>query len=562
MHFVIAQLNPTVADIHGNTQLVIKTLHKVKEKTPHALVIFPEMMISGYCPQDFLLRPDFVDACKKAVQKIAKYTDNLTVILGSPYPSLQENTIANQTNIINAAIIYQEGKVSNIYGKKQLPNYGVFDEKRYFVNTDEGIILQHQENTIGVIICEDGWQKEGLCHIREEKLDCIISLNASPFEQHKNQQRQLIAQQIYDMTQTPIIYTNMIGGQDELIFDGGSFIFSATDHILALPQFKTGAFVINYDVPKKAFTWTNTLTINHPQATNCIQRAKTDKKNDHTPMQTLYHALQLGLGDYVIKNGFPKVILGLSGGIDSALTCALAVDTLGADKVITVMLASPHTSQLSIDLAQQQAELLGTEHYHLNLLDSIRSVEHTLLSIWSTLPQQQAISRQNIQARLRGLLLMALSNEHHALLLSTGNKSELAVGYATLYGDMAGGFSPIKDVYKTEVYALSHYRNSLSLAIPEQVIKRPPTAELAPNQKDSDNLPEYHILDAILDQFISQRRSAGQISEQGFEAETVKRVIDLVLKNQHKRQQGSLGNKVSHTAFGRDFRYPNTQRWQ
>ena len=271
--------------------------------------------------------------------------------------------------------------------------------------------------------------------------------------------------------------------------------------------------------------------------------------------------MQLGLQDYVKKNKFSKVLLGLSGGIDSAFTCALAVDALGADRVISVMLASPHTSHLSIDLAQQQATSLGIEHHHLNLSQSINSVESTLLPIWQNLPTQQAISRQNIQARLRAVILMALANEYNALLLATGNKSELSVGYATLYGDMAGGFAPIKDVYKTMVYQLSEYRNNLSSVIPQAVIDRPPTAELAPEQKDTDSLPEYTILDAIVEKFIEQRLSAKEIVQQGYPAETVHQVIKLILKNQHKRQQASIGSKVTATAFGRDFRYPNTQQW-
>lgn len=571
---VIAQLNPTTADITGNTELVIQTLEKIRPTYPDALVIFPEMMISGYCAQDFLLRPDFIERCRQSILTLVRHTRGLSVILGSPVPyhlfAETHPDHANGHNVVNAAIFYHHGEVKNIYAKKQLPNYGVFDEKRYFCQGNKDIILQHNGQAIGILVCEDGWQKSGYQYFIDHKVAYIVSINASPFTQHKSEQRMAIANTICQATQTPLIYVNLVGAQDELVFDGGSFALTQHNTQLCLPQFESGAFVMSCMAETATFRLEEKMSVEHPCASEALlpsrhgYNAQSSSEIDaqEVQYQRLYCALQLGLRDYVIKNKFQQVLLGLSGGIDSALTCAIAVDTLGADKVLSVMLSSPYTSQLSIDLAKQQADMLGIKHDKIDLLEAMGCVENALMPVWGRLPDERAVSRQNIQARLRGLLLMALANETHALLLSTGNKSELSVGYATLYGDMAGGFSPIKDIYKTQVYALSAYRNRLSVVIPKQVIARPPTAELAPNQQDTDSLPDYGVLDAILEKFIEKRLSIKEITEQGYASDMVTKVTQMVLKNQHKRRQGSIGTKVSSVAFGRDYRYPNTQRWQ
>jgi NAD+ synthase (glutamine-hydrolysing) len=563
-YLIIAQLNPTVGDIPGNLSLIRQTLHKVRSQYPNAVVIFPEMMISGYCPQDLLLRPDFIQQCQQGVLDLCPDTKNLCVILGSPYLI---NDDEGNFSITNAAIVYQDEKILTTYAKQQLPNYSIFDEKRYFTTQKNPAIIRYQNKSIGLLVCEDGWKKESYQYFKNENMDLIISINASPFEQHKPEQRIEIGQDIYQTTQTPLVYANLFGGQDELVFDGNSFIINAPQDISYLPQFQSGAFVLEADwqAENSEHSLTTTLvkkiTIEHSNATEFLPLIH-HREGPLENLTQVYSALQLGLRDYVKKNKFQKVILGLSGGLDSALTCAIAVDALGADKVIAVMLSSPYTSALSIDLFNQQADLLNIEHYHIKLSDTIDSVENKLLPIWKNLPDNQAISRQNIHARLRGLILMALSNEYNALLLATGNKSELAVGYATMYGDMAGGFSPIKDVYKTLVYQLSDYRNAISPAIPQQVITRPPTAELAPDQKDTDTLPEYPVLDAIIEAFVEKKYSTEQIINQGYDAATVRRITKLILKNQHKRQQASIGTKITTVAFGRDFRYPNTQQWQ
>lgn len=517
VRIVLAQLNFLVGDIPGNTQKIINAITHARETLKAQAIVFPELALTGYPPEDLLFRDDFHSQVTQGLLAIAKHTQGLTVIVGHPYYI--------DHKIYNAAAIFQENTIAHHYYKQCLPNYGVFDEQRYFSPGKSPCVISIEGISIGIVICEDLWHEDPLAQAKKAGAKLIISLNASPFEIDKQAERQRILHLRTTETQLPILYVNHVGTQDDVIFDGGSMAIDPQGQITAQAPFFEEAF----------------LTVNVPLVDTSLRSFVHPTKTE-----LLYQALVMGVLDYVEKNRFPGVLLGLSGGIDSALTLAIAVDALGADKVEAVMMPSQHTSDLSLKLAENQVKELGV-HYRVLPIESIYQ------SFMETLSHPKGLTAENLQSRCRGTLLMALSNQTGYLVLTTGNKSELAVGYCTLYGDTAGGFAVLKDVWKTQVFELARYRG-----LPLEIINRPPTAELSPNQKDEDSLPPYSILDQILRKYVERDESLADIVAAGFSQEQVEHVIKLVNRSEYKRRQYPPGVKVSSRAFMRERRYPIT----
>ena len=535
LNIVMAQLNPVVGDIDGNTQQVIKSIKQAQADHDADLVIFPELTLCGYPPEDLLLRSSMQVRIKNALECLALEPFTATVILG--YPLQVDGQLFNMAGVLH------QGSITAHYAKQELPNYQVFDEKRYFTKGSEMCVFDLGGIPTALTICEDIWHPGPMVQAKEQGAKLMINVNASPFHQQKQQQRiELLSQRALEGNM-PIIYVNQVGGQDELVFDGGSFAVQADGSCcVQAPLYEEGLFPLVVDYTSQPCIQSQTLAPESPE------------------LQVLYDALVLGLRDYVNKNGFKKVILGLSGGIDSGLTLAIAVDALGAERVTAVMMPFTYTSELSRNDAQDQARRLAVDYQVI----SIEPMYEAFMSGLADTFEGHAVdlTEQNLQARCRGVILMAISNKTGALVLTTGNKSEMAVGYSTLYGDMAGGFDVLKDVPKTTVFALSKYRNTLSEVIPPSVIERPPSAELAPDQKDEDNLPPYDILDQILQRYIEADQSADAIVDAGFDAELVHGVIRLVDLNEYKRWQAPVGVRISQRGFGRDRRYPITNGWK
>lgn len=522
----LAQINMTVGDVEANARKVVEYSQQARDEFKADLIIFPELTLVGYPPEDLLLRPGFRQWAETALYEIAKDVQGIDAVLGLPTD--------DASGVRNTAVVLRDGHVLAQYHKHLLPNYSVFDEKRYFVRGRKPCVFDCKGKRIGVTICEDAWQPEPIALAKNAGAELIININASPFRRGKQLERiQTLHDRVVE-TGLPIVYVNSVGGQDELIFDGRSLVMDADQKIVL----QSPAFEESLDV----FSWPDEY-----------QPVADAEENDHAD---IYQALVLGVHDYVEKNGFPGVLLGLSGGIDSALTLAVAADALGADRVSAVRMPSRYTMQMSLDDAAMQCEALGVAYETISIEPIFQQFLETLKPQFEgTKPDT---TEENIQARSRGVILMALSNKTGRMLLTTGNKSEMAVGYATLYGDMAGGFAPLKDVSKLLVYELSRYRNSISPVIPERVITRPPSAELADDQKDSDSLPDYAVLDPILERFIEQDQTVDEIIAAGFEAETVRRVAIMVLRNEYKRRQAPPGVRITSRGFGKDRRYPIT----
>ncbi|MCK4950968.1 MAG: NAD+ synthase [Gammaproteobacteria bacterium] len=529
---VMAQVNLLVGDLKGNAEQVIQTATRARDELKADLVIFPELTLTGYPPEDLLLRPGFHMQVLRALEQVRHEVRGIDMVLGYP------NQTADGT--FNSAALIQEGEISAIYNKQHLPNYSVFDERRYFTHGSNACVVNIKGVPVGLTVCEDIWSPEPVRQAVEAGARLIINLNASPFHLAKENEREEAVRQRIEECGVPVIYVNLVGGQDELVFDGASFVMNGEGKVTRrCPAFEEGLFSTEFEV-------NNTGVL--PVAGECV-----------TPLsieQSAYKALVLGVKDYVDKNGFQGVVIGLSGGIDSALTLAVAVDALGKDRVEAVSMPSRYTADMSIDDARQEAEALGIEF-------RVIPIETVFKAFLESLKEEFAgtdpdTTEENIQARCRGVLLMAISNKKHKIVLTTGNKSEMAVGYATLYGDMAGGFDVLKDVPKTLVVRLAKYRNSISPVIPERVIERPPSAELAPDQKDEDSLPAYEVLDPILEMYVEQDKSVDDIIAAGFDQETVKRVIWMVDRNEYKRRQAPPGVRITRRAFGRDRRYPIT----
>lgn len=532
--FYIAQINPTVGDIEGNIRLIQAAYAQAAQHTQTSMVIFPELVITGYPPEDLLFTPSFLNAIPHAIATLAALTTKgrPALLLGAPH--------LQQGKLYNAAYLLDNGTIHSITHKHHLPNQGVFDEARYFSKGALPYCISWRNQKLGIMICEDMWHVDIADHLASQDCEQFIAINASPFDAKKAELRMHWARQHTTKHTIPLTYANLVGGQDELVFDGGSFMMDDAGHITTqLPCFET-----------------------------CISHNA--QAITRSPIMLTYQAMMMGLEDYITKNGFTSVVLGLSGGIDSALTAAVAVDALGAERVHAVMMPSPYTSQLSLDEARITAENLGIRYDILPLTQGMNATEAMLAHAHdAAIPS--ALARENIQARLRGLLLMAISNSTGALLLTTGNKSEMAVGYATLYGDMCGAFSVLKDVYKTDVFALAHWRNQHvpphakgknGIVIPERTITRPPSAELRENQTDQDALPPYDMLDAILKYLIEEHMDTASIIAKGFDEATVKKIARLLTISEYKRRQAPIGVKLTTMNFGKDRRFPITHRFQ
>ncbi len=532
LRVVLAQIDPVVGDVAGNTRKVIAATQQARQEHDAELVVFPELCLTGYPPEDLLLRPGLLKRVDKALQTLCQQIYDITIIVGHPLGEVGKE-------LFNAASVINKKQITAQYLKQKLPNYGVFDEKRYFIEGREATIIDINQFKIGLTICEDIWFIEPSSQAVDSGAEIIMNLNASPFKQDKTQLREAEVSQRARENNVPVLYVNQIGGQDELVFDGASFAVNAAgEKCIQAIQFATAL------VPIILHKTEHGIELSGPQQPLMEE------------LETVYQALVCGLRDYVEKNRFPGVVIGLSGGIDSALTMALAVDALGAERVQAVMMPSRYTSQISLDDAAEMAAILGVQYRNINIENLFQTFLRELEDVFAG--TQPDATEENIQARCRGVLLMAISNKTGAMVLSTGNKSEMAVGYSTLYGDMAGGFSPLKDVYKTLVYKLARYRNSLSAIIPERIISRPPSAELSADQLDQDSLPAYEILDEILEAYIAKDGCFEDLVASGFDAETVAQVIKMVDRSEYKRRQAPPGIRITGRAFGRDRRYPIT----
>lgn len=537
LRIIMAQLDFCVGDIKGNTQRIIKAIQQARDELQGDLIVFPELALCGYPSEDLLLRGDFQTQIVQGLTEIKQHVTGIDVVLS--YPHHEQGQLYNSASVIRAQAIIAT------YHKQCLPNYGVFDEQRYFVSGSEPCIFTLKNVPISILICEDIWHPQPIAQALQAGARLVLSPNASPFDANKAAQRLQVLQQRVAEAHIPILYTHLVGGQDDLVFDGGSMAVDATGTICV-----HGGFFSEQLIPVDIKLAPTLQVIPTPWPLSATESA----------VAKVYQALVLSVRDYINKNGFSGVLLGLSGGIDSALTLAIAVDALGKERVQIVALPSRYTSELSMQLIAEMVKNIGVQAATI----SIEAVYNEFLK--SLAPEFAETvadkTEENIQARCRGVMLMALSNKTGKLLLTTGNKSEMATGYATLYGDMAGGFAVLKDVYKTLVYQLADYRNQLSPIIPQQVIDRPPTAELAPNQTDQDSLPPYAELDQILTMYIEQDCSLAEIVAAGFAEATVKRMIKMVENNEYKRRQAAIGPRVTARAFGRERRYPITSQFK
>jgi NAD+ synthase (glutamine-hydrolysing) len=527
IHICLAQLNVKVADIDNNTKKITQAINQARQKNAD-LIVFPELALCGYPPEDLLLRDDFHARIEQAIQHLCTKTTGIDVLLGT--------TTQKNGRLFNSALWIRDQKIIGTYHKQKRPNTGLFDEKRYFTSGKNTSIIALKGIQFGVLICEDLWYEQPILHTKNAGAQCILSLNASPFHDDKQNARINIMQQRIAETALPIIYTNLVGGQDEFLFDGHSCALNRQGELaMSAPPFEEGLFYLTLD----------------KDANITPQPIK-----DYDKLANIYNGLVLATRDYLQKNHFSGAIIGLSGGIDSALTLAIAADAIGAEQVHAIMMPSRYTADISLEDAKKQAETLGAHYEIIPIKPMFDTFLHSLSPSFKGLAPDQ--TEENIQARIRGTLLMALSNKTGNLVLTTSNKSEMAVGYATLYGDMAGGFAVLKDVYKTLVYQLAHYRNTLSPVIPTRVITRAPSAELAHDQLDQDSLPAYDVLDAIIKDFVENDLSPEQISAKGFDAKIVSRITKLIQINEYKRRQSPPGARITKKSFGRNRRYPIT----
>lgn len=545
-----AQLNVTVGDMAGNAQKIIAAARTAYGQGAR-LVLTPELSICGYPAEDLLLRPAFIAACDDAVKTVARELaglQGLHVVVGHPHGSAIRGKSVQVQQRYNAASVLCEGKVLETYAKRELPNYQVFDEYRYFTRGQGTCVFQVEGISVGLLICEDAWFAEPAQLARASGAQMLVVPNASPFHAGKSGERLArMADRAQDVG-LPLVYAHLVGGQDEVVFDGASFAVNADGSLAALaPAFVEDLFYVEANASDDG------VTLSGPKAD------QPDGEGE------LWHALVLGVRDYIGKNGFPGVLLGLSGGIDSALVLAIAVDALGADKVRAVMMPSPYTASISWIDAAEMARRMKVRYDEISIKPMFESFLQSLSGEFAGLPQDT--TEENIQARIRGVLLMALSNKFGSIVLTTGNKSEMATGYCTLYGDMAGGFAVIKDVLKTVVFRLARWRNANdpygtgANPIPERIITRPPSAELRPDQVDQDSLPPYEVLDAILARYMENDEGVEQVVAAGFDRAIVERVARLVRINEYKRRQAPVGIRVSHRSFGKDWRYPITGKF-
>ena len=525
MKIIVAQVNCRVGAVSANVDKMVALVTAAK-KDGAALIVFPELALCGYPPEDLLLRADFLALCDQELDRLALHAEGIAIVVGCPRKS--------SLGLHNAAVVLAKQTILCEYHKQELPNYGVFDEARYFVKGVDACVFRLHETgpAIGLLVCEDTWFRSPALKAQVAGAEMLISIHASPFAENKEPQRQAVYQRCSQLTQLPHLCVQTIGAQDDLVFDGGAKAFNAQGELtFAAPYFIESAYTVNYEQ-------------------HCFSGVVTP---EISPLAKIYQALVLGIRDYVNNNGFKHVLIGLSGGLDSSLTLALAVDALGLDRVKAVMLPSRFTTSESYGALQQQLALVPVAAQDISIEPLFNAALTTLAfdSPWDK-------TEENLQARCRGLLLMALANKMNGMVLNTSNKSELAVGYSTLYGDMVGGFAALKDVPKTLVVQLARYRNSVTPTIPDFIIERPPSAELALDQKDEDSLPNYTVLDEIILRFIEQLQSIDEIIAAGFERTLVERLVKQILVNEHKRRQAPPGVKITSRAFTRERRYPIT----
>jgi NAD+ synthase (glutamine-hydrolysing) len=535
LRLALGQLNLLVGDISGNAEKMIAAARRARDELKAHVVVFPELALTGYPPEDLLLRPDLGVRVELSLGEMLKGISGIDVIVG--YPKRQYG------RLFNAASLLRGGKVAATYFKHCLPNYGVFDEKRYFAEGTDPCVIDLQGVPAGITICEDVWEEGPVRQAAEAGAGFVININASPYHKNRGAERFGIVARRARENRVPIVYLNLLGGQDELVFDGDSFVVDAQGVMTQrVPAFEEGLYPVEIEAAPKATPVPATIT------------------PDLSEEQSVYSALVLGVRDYIGKNGFAGVVIGLSGGVDSALTLCIAVDAIGAERVEAVLMPSRYTAAMSLEDARTQAQALGVKH-------STIPIEPIFEAYLAALEEefkgaQPDTTEENIQARIRGNLLMAISNKTRKMVLTTGNKSEMSVGYATLYGDMAGGFAAIKDVPKTLVYRLAEYRNGIKPVIPRRVFERPPSAELAEDQRDTDTLPPYAVLDPILERYVELDQSADDIIAAGFDAATVHQVLRMVDRNEYKRRQAAPGVRITPRAFGRDRRYPITSGYR
>jgi NAD+ synthase (glutamine-hydrolysing) len=555
LEVALLQFNPVVGDLQGNARTIIDLSRQAYAKGAR-LVVTPEMALCGYPPEDLLLRPAFMAACDEMVRHIAEGLADLPdlhLVLGHPLSGPGDDVRTRSWSVprrLNAASLISAGQLRASYAKRELPNYQVFDERRYFVSGREAglgpVVVDVLGWRVALLVCEDAWFDEPAQSAIAQGAQALVVINASPFHAGKRVEREARMGDCARTLGVPLVYAHMVGGQDEVVFDGASFAVDARGEVAArAPSFQADTLCVTLQADG---------AVTGPLAPAL------------SPEAEIWAALVCGVRDYVGKNGFPGAIIGLSGGIDSALVLAIAVDALGADKVRTVMMPSPYTADISWIDARDMADRLGVQHDEIAIAPEFEAFKTSLAPLF--VGRAEDTTEENIQARIRGTLLMALSNKTGAIVLTTGNKSEMATGYCTLYGDMAGGFAVIKDLVKTLVYRLARWRNEQAVAaghvepIPERIITRPPSAELRPDQKDQDSLPEYEVLDAILERYMEQDQSVEDLLAAGFERADVDKVTRLIKLNEYKRRQAPVGIRITHRAFGRDWRYPITSRFR
>ena len=538
LRIAMAQFDFPVGDVAGNRERIARMIAEARDTHAADIVLFPELALSGYPPEDLLYRPSFLRDCEAALNGIAADVRGIVAVVGWPQ--------ADGAVVFNAASVLRDGRIEQTYRKRELPNYAVFDERRYFdVDPDrDDCVFEVKGVPVGLVICEDLWFAEPIASTVAKGAQLVLVPNASPFERDKHAQRDALLAQRVAETGAAIAYLNLVGGQDALVFDGASVVADGDGNVHpAAAAFTDQWLVVDFDPDTRGFSPVQWMS-----------------DGDESRDALAWRAVVRGTRDYCRKNGFDKVWLGLSGGIDSSLVLAIAADALGADNVTAVRMPSRYTAELSNDLAQEQCDAMGVKLVALPIEKPFQGYLDTLAETFAGKPVDT--TEENLQSRVRGALLMALSNKFGGLLLTTGNKSEYAVGYATIYGDMCGGYAPIKDLYKTEVFALARWRNTVGdRVVPEAVIERPPSAELRENQKDQDSLPPYDVLDAILLRHVDQEQSREEIVAAGFDAATVDKVLKLVRIGEWKRHQAAPGPKVSRRAFGRERRYPITNRY-
>lgn len=537
LRVVMAQVNLRVGDIHGNVERILQLAHQARDQWRADVIVFPELSLCGYPPEDLLLRDSMQTRIVAALRQLVEQLSGIQALIGLPW--------AEEGRRYNACALVGEGRILAGYFKQKLPNYQVFDEKRYFDAGEMPCVVEIAGVPVGFSLCEDIWHPEPLAAAKEAGARLLLSLNASPFHRGKQFEREAVLAARAQEGELPIVYVNQVGGQDELVFDGGSCVIAANGSVIQrAPAFEEGLFLAEFSVDDEQIS---------PVAADIAPLLSEEA--------SVYQALVLGVKDYVQKNGFKGVVLGLSGGVDSALTLAIAVDALGAEHVEAVMMPYRYTAQMSLEDAEAEARTLGVSYSVLPIEPMVEAFMSTLAPVFEGLGRDT--TEENLQARCRGSVLMAISNKKGYLVLTTGNKSEVAVGYCTLYGDMAGGFDVLKDVPKTLVYRLCEYRNSLAgEVIPHRVIVRPPSAELAPGQTDEASLAPYPILDEILRLYVEEDLSANAIVARGFDEALVRKVLRLVDLNEYKRRQAAIGPRITERGFGRDRRYPVTSGWR